>query len=99
MFLNLKGMFMELKKWLTGYCPWKGPRFNSQNPHGSSQPYVTPIPGDPLSLPGLWIPQIHVGHVNICQQNTYLHKVNTKSPNEKACAESEGVLHSQRTAL
>jgi hypothetical protein len=27
----------------------KGPRFNSQCPHGSSQP-VTPVPGDPTSV-------------------------------------------------
>jgi hypothetical protein len=44
---------MELEKWLTGYGLSRGPRFNSQHPHGSSQPHITPIPGDPLSLPDL----------------------------------------------
>lgn len=28
----------------------KGPRFNFQDPHGDSQPSVTKVPGDPMSL-------------------------------------------------
>lgn len=31
-----------------GDCSSKGPRFNSYNPDGSSQLYVTPVPGDYL---------------------------------------------------
>ena len=28
----------------------RGPRFNSQHPHGSSQLSVTPVPGDPTPM-------------------------------------------------
>jgi len=44
-------------------CSSRGPEFNSQHPHGSSQPSVTPLPGDPTPL-----------HRYTCRQNTTAHK-------------------------
>jgi hypothetical protein len=35
-------------------CSLKGPSFNSQHPHGSSQPSTTPVPGDPVPSAGLY---------------------------------------------
>jgi hypothetical protein len=51
-----------LKAWLQGWrhglafkstgCSFKGLRFTSQYPHGSSQLSVTPVPGDLTDLYG-----------------------------------------------
>jgi hypothetical protein len=35
-------------------CPFRGPRFNSQLLRGTSQPSVTPVPGDPMASLVLW---------------------------------------------
>ena len=34
-------------------CSCKEPRFNSQHPHGGSQPSITPAPGDLMLSSGL----------------------------------------------
>jgi hypothetical protein len=33
-------------------CSYRGPRFNSPHPHGSSQLLTTPVPGDPVPSSG-----------------------------------------------
>ena len=45
-------------------CSSKGPRFNSQHPHGSSQLSVTPVPGD-----------LTPSHRHTSGQNTNVHKI------------------------
>jgi hypothetical protein len=45
-------------------CSSEEPGFNSQNPHGSSQPSVTPVPRDPKP-----------SHKHTCRQNTNAHKI------------------------
>ena len=54
-------------------CSSRGPRFNSQHPHGSSQVSVTPVPGDLIPSSGLhghqahtWCTYIHVDRTHIC---------------------------------
>ena len=32
-------------------CSSRGPEFDSQHPHGASQPSVTLVPGDPVPFP------------------------------------------------
>ena len=41
------------------YCSCKEPRFESQHPHGSSQPSVTQVPGNMTSC-------VHTVHINLC---------------------------------
>jgi hypothetical protein len=36
-------------------CFTRGFEFNTQHPHGSSQPYIIPIPDDMTSGKGFWI--------------------------------------------
>ena len=45
-------------------CSSRGPRFNSQHSHGSSQLFVTPVPGDLTS-----------SHRHTCKPNTNAHKI------------------------
>ena len=40
-------------------CSSRGPEFNSQHPHGGSQPSVTPVQGDPTSFGGLHGDSVH----------------------------------------
>lgn len=50
---------------------FRGPRFNSQHPHGSSQPPVTPVPRGPTissDLPGQQ--GTHMVLIYTCRQNT-----------------------------
>jgi hypothetical protein len=50
-------------------CSSKGPRFNSQHPHGSLQISVTPVPGD-----------LTPSHTCASSQNTSIHKIKINKP-------------------
>jgi hypothetical protein len=41
-------------------CSFRGPRFNSQNPYGSSLPFLTPVSVDPM----LCLAYRPMGHVH-----------------------------------
>lgn len=51
-------------------CSVRGPRFESQYPHGSSQLPATLVPGDPTS-----------SHTHACRQNTNVHKTTISNKN------------------
>ena len=56
-----------------------GPRFGSKHPHGSSQPPITPVPGDPMPSSGLLEHCTQVVHIQACRQNTSAHKKSLKA--------------------
>lgn len=69
-----------MTQWLRHCCSWRGPEFNSQHPHGMSEPSATPVPGDPT---GIHVMHMHTGkkfiHTNIqhaYRQKIHIHKVN-----------------------
>lgn len=45
-------------------CSSKGSRFNSQHPHGGSQPSVTPVLRDPTPSSGLHRNQAHTWYID-----------------------------------
>lgn len=58
------------KRWRKSTCCFlRGPRLSIQHPHGSSQPPLTPIPGDPVCSFGLFRHQAYP-----CTQCTYIHE-------------------------
>jgi hypothetical protein len=64
----------EMAQWLRTLVLIEDPRFNFQHPHGGSQPYIIPVPGDPLpssDLSGIRCIDIHAGrtlvHIHIKQ--------------------------------
>lgn len=61
---------------ITGCSP-REPRFDSQNPRGSSPPAVTLVPGGlkPSSDLRNWA---HMWYTDICRQNTHTHRNKTK---------------------
>lgn len=53
------------------YCSCRGPKFNTQNLHGSSEPSGTPVPEDPmLSIDFCELLHICGAHIYI-QAHTY----------------------------
>lgn len=51
-------------------CSFRGSGFTSQYPHGGSQAYVSPVPGDPMLMPLLWPLQVlgtYGVHRHICR--------------------------------
>ena len=56
-------------------CFFRGPRFDSQHPHSSSQPSVTPVPGCLRSPSGLQKHQIHMWCANKHSGKTLTHVI------------------------
>ena len=54
-------------------CSSRGPGFNSQQPHGSLQPSVTPVPSNPTSSPSLC--GYASGAHTYMQAKTHTHKI------------------------
>jgi hypothetical protein len=56
-------------------CSYRGPKFESQHPHSSLQPSVTPVPGDPTFSSDFHWHQAHMWH-------TYLHTHKTHNTHD-----------------
>ena len=56
-------------------CSCRGPGFDSQHPHGSSQVCASPVPGDLMPSSGLHRPCRHRVYRHTCRQNTHTHKM------------------------
>jgi hypothetical protein len=57
-------------------CSPRGFAFNSQHPHGGSQPPVIPVPGYPMSFLDL---QRHRAHRHKFKQNIHICKINKQT--------------------
>lgn len=53
-------------------CPFWGPEFDSQTLRGNSQLFVTAVPRNTTSSPGLCRHYTHVVHKHTCRQNTHI---------------------------
>lgn len=52
-------------------CSYRGPVFESQSPHGSLQPSVSPFPGDPMSSSDFHWQHTHMWYTYTYKQNTH----------------------------
>lgn len=57
-------------------CSRRHSGFSFQNPRGGLQLAVTPVPGDPIPLSGLWVPGTHVRCRQTWRQSTLTKKYN-----------------------
>lgn len=57
-------------------CSDRGPEFGSQHPCGGLWLSVTPVPGDPISSPGLCRTRYAYGVHTYIHTNTLTHKIN-----------------------
>lgn len=75
-------------------CSSIGPGFDSQHSHGSSQPSITPIPGNPMTCSGLYRHQTSKQYIDIHAGQTLTHikfkrqKEKEKVPLTKAIMET-----------
>lgn len=79
-YLFLKTIYNRLKThfkaWRNGLvvksscCFWRGPGFNSQHPHGGSQPSLTTLTGVFMGSSHPWGHQTHTVCIYACRQNT-----------------------------
>jgi hypothetical protein len=61
----------EMTQQLRTSCSFRGPEFNSQDPYGSSQPSVSPILGESMTLR---IPGTNMVYKHTWKQNTHMYK-------------------------
>lgn len=57
----------------TTSCSFRGPRFDSQDSHGSSQPSLTPDPETPTPSPDLFRDHAWVWHKDMHESKTLIH--------------------------
>jgi hypothetical protein len=77
------GMQTRPGKQVRNICPCKGPGFDSQHPHGGSQPSITHIPGELMLSSDLFRHWPHTWYTDIHAIKTHTHKIKKSKTNKQ----------------